>query len=146
MISIEAFRAGLLVRTLKELLRNPTGQASGSCHHRLMVRTSGSHPGNRGSIPRGGNLVSDFMYTIYWLFNDQETYVGFTDNLPRRLEEHRNKQVKTTKIFSQFRYFILEQAESLVEARQREKYWKSATGRKKLRKIYPSILARSSSG
>ncbi|HRY63450.1 MAG TPA: GIY-YIG nuclease family protein [Patescibacteria group bacterium] len=86
------------------------------------------------------------MYTIYWLFNDQETYVGFTDNLPRRLEEHRNKQVKTTKIFSQFRYFILEQAESLVEARQREKYWKSATGRKKLRKIYPSILARSSSG
>ena len=28
------------------------------CPHRLTARTSGSHPGNRGSIPRGGaNLI-----------------------------------------------------------------------------------------
>lgn len=35
------------------------------CRHRLMVRTSGFHPENRGSIPRGGTNFLLFQCFIF---------------------------------------------------------------------------------
>ncbi|NMB48481.1 GIY-YIG nuclease family protein [Candidatus Kuenenbacteria bacterium] len=85
------------------------------------------------------------MYVIYWLLTGDKTYIGFSNNFPRRLEEHRKKCVKSTKKFNQFEHYILERVETLIEARQRERYWKSSAGRKKLKKLYSLIVARSSS-
>ena len=113
----------------------------------MVIGVPASARGARQAIPRGGKLVSDFMYIIYWLISREihKTYVGFSDNLPRRLREHKNKKVKTTENFGQFRCFILERVVTSEQAIRREKYWKSSAGRKKLKKLYSLITARSSS-
>jgi len=81
------------------------------------------------------------MYIIYWLINKDtnRTYVGFSNNLKRRLLDHKNKKVKTTKNFGKLRCYILEKVDNLETARQREKYWKSAAGRKKLKVLFNKI-------
>lgn len=82
-----------------------------------------------------------FMYTIYWLINEQKnkTYVGFSKNLKQRIFEHKNKKVKYTTNFGNFTYHVLEEIDNLTKARQREKYWKSAAGRRKLKSLYKNI-------
>lgn len=88
------------------------------------------------------------MYTIYWLISEdlKRTYVGFTDNVKQRLEYHKNKKVKTTITFGKFKCFKLEEVKDLSQAIIREKYWKSAAGRKKLKKLFDKIMASSSNG
>jgi len=78
------------------------------------------------------------MYKIYLLISESndKTYVGFTDNIDRRKNEHRNQKVKTTKNFGNFRTILLGEANNAAEARQKEKYWKSGTGRKKLKSYF----------
>lgn len=75
------------------------------------------------------------MYFIYWLISEDrsKTYVGFTDNLQKRVECHGSKKVKTTKSFGNFSVDILEEVDDIKQARTREKYWKSSAGRKKLK-------------
>ena len=77
-------------------------------------------------------------YFIYLLTSQdkQKTYVGFTDDLESRMKKHKNKGVRTTKYFGSFDWMVLEKVlpnESL--AREAEKYWKSAAGRKKIKEI-----------
>ena len=81
------------------------------------------------------------MYLIYWLINQKakETYIGFTDNLKERLNQHRNKRVKSTKNFNNFSCVILEKVSTREIAREREKYWKSHAGRKKLKNIFNKL-------
>ena len=90
------------------------------------------------------------MYIIYWLINESctKTYVGFSNKLQNRLHKHKNKRVKSTKNFGNFKVYILEEIETLEKSRKREKYWKSAAGRKKLKKYFNTInnLPPSSSG
>ena len=38
-----------------------------SCRYRLVVRTSGSHPGNRGSIPRSGTFFKKIKKHPDWV-------------------------------------------------------------------------------
>ncbi|RJQ33668.1 GIY-YIG nuclease family protein [Candidatus Parcubacteria bacterium] len=78
------------------------------------------------------------MYIVYWLIaeNRFKTYLGFTSDLENRLKKHRTKQVKSTKDFGEFKCFIIEKAINIVQARKREKYWKSCIGRKKLEKVF----------
>lgn len=78
------------------------------------------------------------MYVIYWLIaeDSNKTYVGFTSDINKRLGRHRQHVVKSTRDFSKFRCFILEQVKNVAEARSREKYWKSCAGRKKLKIIF----------
>lgn len=89
-------------------------------------------------------------HIIYWLISEnfQETYIGFTDNINKRVKEHKNKKVKTTKNFGRLRCFKIEGVKNLQEAKKREKYWKSSAGRKKLRDYFKKInkMPPSSSG
>ena len=98
-------------------------------------------------VEAGSGLVKNMKYFIYWLINERETktYVGISADLSNRLKQHRNKQVNTTKEFGNFKYYIIEIVEGSVEAREREKYWKSSAGRKKLKRLF-KIKAPSSSG
>jgi len=88
------------------------------------------------------------MYKIYWLISKSrnKTYIGFTSNIKQRLNYHFVGKVKTTENFGNFRCFILEEVVTLLEARCRERYWKSCAGRKKLKIYYKKIEASSSNG
>ena len=82
------------------------------------------------------------MYKIYWIINQHKTktYVGFSDRLQKRLNEHKNKKVKTTKNFGKFNVYLLEEINTLNEAREKEKYWKSTAGRRKLKLYFNKII------
>jgi len=81
------------------------------------------------------------MYIIYWILSERrdKTYVGYSNVLERRLTEHKDKKVKSTINFGKFTYKILDKTNTLQEARIKEKYWKSATGRRKLKKLFDKI-------
>ena len=78
------------------------------------------------------------MYYVYWIIDrkNEKTYVGFTDDLERRIQEHKNGSTQTTRFFEEFEVHILEEVCERTIARQRERYWKSAAGRKKLKTTY----------
>jgi putative endonuclease len=80
-------------------------------------------------------------YIIYWLLSENKyrTYIGFSDKIKRRIMEHKSGKVKTTKGFDKFRCFKLEEVENIEKARIREKYWKSSSGRKKLKEYFIKI-------
>ncbi len=75
------------------------------------------------------------MYCIYLLLNENKdkTYIGSTNDINRRICEHKSKKTVSTRNFGDFKHFILEKVDSLMDARKREKYWKSCAGRKKLK-------------
>jgi putative endonuclease len=79
------------------------------------------------------------MYTVYVLqSDDKRLYKGFTNNLDRRLEEHKNKTVKTTRNFINIQVIYTEQCQDRISARKREKYLKSSAGRRYLKNILQS--------
>ncbi len=70
-----------------------------------------------------------FVYILYSISFDRY-YVGLTDSLERRLEEHNKGKTKSTKAFIPWQIVHVEQFETLLETRNREKYLKSAAGRR----------------
>lgn len=76
------------------------------------------------------------MYIIYVLQSDDgRLYKGMTNNLHRRLEEHKKGGTKTTKKFTGIKVVYQETQKSRFLARKREKYLKSAAGRKFLKRM-----------
>jgi putative endonuclease len=74
------------------------------------------------------------MYIVYVLQdNNNKYYKGMTDNIERRLKEHRRGKTKSTKNMSDLRIVYTERLETRIEARKREKYLKSAAGRRFLK-------------
>ena len=88
------------------------------------------------------------MYWIYVLksVNYEKTYVGLTKDLQRRFTEHNNGKSKYTNKFKPWIIVYTEQAENLQLARIKEKYYKSAAGRKKIKLILNNLRPRSSAG
>ncbi len=87
------------------------------------------------------------MYFVYVLKSkkDQRLYYGFTDKLERRLNEHNSGKVRSTKTRLPFELMYYEKVENIINARKREKYFKSGFGRKYIKgKI--SSTASSSNG
>ncbi len=85
------------------------------------------------------------MYFVYVLKSkiDNKYYYGFTDNLMRRLSNHNNKEVKSTKSRAPFELVYFEKVDNIIDARKKEKYFKSGFGRKYIKN---KILALSSNG
>jgi putative endonuclease len=65
----------------------------------------------------------------------QYIYVGLTDNLNRRFEQHNTGWNPTTKPYLPFRLIYVEELTTRSEARIREKYLKSGVGKKFLKGI-----------
>jgi len=61
---------------------------------------------------------------------DESHYVGMSKNPDRRLEDHNSDKVSSTKSKIPWKIIHLEAFENRVEARKREKYLKSAAGRR----------------
>jgi putative endonuclease len=77
------------------------------------------------------------MHYVYAISSLERNYiyVGLTDNLERRFFEHNNGQNKTTKPYKPYIIIYSEYFETRLEARNREKYFKSGSGKEKLRII-----------
>ena len=70
-----------------------------------------------------------------------KTYVGITDDPIRRLMEHNSGDSSFTNKFKPWVLIYKEELLNRIEARRREKYFKSAAGRKKIKKIIYSAIA-----
>ena len=77
------------------------------------------------------------VFVIYVIESqiDNRLYVGFTENLERRIKEHNDGKTKSTKGFRPWILVYSEVLYSREEARKREKYLKSGCGKEFLKLI-----------
>ncbi|MFN3755700.1 MAG: GIY-YIG nuclease family protein [Flavobacterium sp.] len=79
-----------------------------------------------------------FVYAILSLERNY-IYVGLTENLDRRIFEHNSGKNKTTQPYKPFKLIHFEECETRMDARTREKYFKSGVGKEKLKIIRDSF-------
>ncbi len=78
------------------------------------------------------------MYTVYVLQDSSgKLYKGMTTDLLRRLKEHKSGNTITTARMKDFHVAYKEKFDTFDEARPRELYFKSAAGRRYLKKNLP---------
>jgi putative endonuclease len=75
------------------------------------------------------------MFFVYVLRSQRDCtlYVGLTNNLTRRLQEHNRGHQRSTKAKRPFTLLLSECFETRHAARAREKYYKSGFGREILK-------------
>lgn len=85
------------------------------------------------------------FYFIYVLFslNDKGIYIGFTDDLNRRVKEHQKGFVKSTKDRRPIKLIYFEGYKDKKSAVNREKYLKSGWGRNYLNKMVINYIKNS---
>ena len=75
------------------------------------------------------------MWYVYVLRNQQrQLYIGSTNNLKRRIDEHNSGKTQTTRILGPFRLEAYVAIPDEARARILETYFKSGSGRAVLRK------------
>jgi len=79
----------------------------------------------------------DDKYFIYAIQSelDGRIYVGFTSNFEKRLLEHNNGKTKSTKGFKPWKKLYIEEVFGRVNARTKEKYYKSGIGKEFLKSL-----------
>ncbi|WP_422105598.1 GIY-YIG nuclease family protein [Winogradskyella sp.] len=72
------------------------------------------------------------MFYVYVLYSSdfERYYVGISTNIQRRLKGHNSAKVISTKAFRPWAIVHFESFPTRIEARHREKYLKSAAGRR----------------
>ena len=77
------------------------------------------------------------MFYVYAISSIEKNhiYVGLTSNFEERLKRHNGLKERTTKFYAPFKLIYLEEAITRIDARVREKYWKSGIGKEKLRSL-----------
>ena len=77
------------------------------------------------------------MYYVYAIVSEKRNYiyVGLTNNLERRIEEHNSGRNKTTKAYKPFKVIYKEKFIERIEAREKEKYLKSGIGKEFLKTL-----------
>ncbi len=80
-------------------------------------------------------------YIVYVLKSKSanKSYVGFTNDLERRIKEHNSGRHFYTKRYMPWEIIYQEKIGDLQSARKREKYLKSATGRKFLKEVFEGL-------
>jgi putative endonuclease len=79
-----------------------------------------------------------YVYAISSLAHNY-IYLGLTQDVEERIKTHNGGRERTTKFYKPFELIFSEVCETRVEARFREKYWKSGAGKEKLRILRDSI-------
>ena len=83
----------------------------------------------------GNSTSMMFFYTYVLLsFKDNEYYIGYTNDLKRRIEEHNVGKNFSTKSRMPLKLIYFEACLNEDDAKQREKYFKSTIGRRYLSK------------
>ncbi len=91
------------------------------------------------------------MFFVYVLrsLKDGTTYIGYTENLEKRLKQHNNGETRSLKNKTPLEIVYVEEYESKTEARKRELRLKNNSWEKEqlFKRIFPEkFLARSSRG
>ena len=60
---------------------------------------------------------------------DGRLYKGTSENIERRIKEHNSGKMKSTKGFRPWKLVYFEEFDTFMEARDREKFFKSGSGR-----------------
>lgn len=83
------------------------------------------------------------MYYVYAIASLERNYiyVGLTDNVDRRFGEHNEGKNKTTKPYRPFVLIFTIEAATRIEARKLEKYYKSGSGKEKLKQIRQTFIS-----
>jgi putative endonuclease len=81
-------------------------------------------------------LKQVFMITVYVLQGKTKRYVGITNNLARRLAEHKSGNTKSAQLIGPFKLLYTEKFPDHITARKREKFLKSGQGREFLSFLY----------
>ena len=78
------------------------------------------------------------MHYVYILLSETKTrtYTGVADDVEKRLKEHNAGRVKSSSPYRPYKVIHAESFETLSEARQKEKFYKSTTGRRRLKEIF----------
>jgi len=77
------------------------------------------------------------MITVYAIKSENHNfiYVGMTNDLNRHLDEHNTGMNKSTKAYLPYKLIYSEIHPDRIEARKREKYFKSGIGKEFLRSL-----------
>ena len=77
------------------------------------------------------------MYYVYAIssLHRNYIYVGLTDNVERRFNEHNSGKNRTTKPYAPFQLIFTQMCDNREEARKLEVFYKSGIGKEKLREI-----------
>jgi putative endonuclease len=70
-----------------------------------------------------------YVYVLESIKNG-ERYIGYTNNIKRRLEEHKKRQSLSTKFMIPFKLIYFEGCTNSEDAQRRERYLKTHQGRK----------------
>ena len=81
------------------------------------------------------------MYYVYILLNEEKnrTYTGVSDDVEERLKEHNTGRVKSSNPYRPYKVVHTEPFDTLSEARQKEKFYKSTTGRRRLKEMLVKV-------
>jgi putative endonuclease len=81
------------------------------------------------------------MFTVYAIKSEDKDriYVWMTTNLERRLSDHNRWYNKSTKAYRPFKILLKEKYWTSLEARTREKYYKSWIWKEKLKLIVAGL-------
>jgi len=85
--------------------------------------------------------MSNYFY-VYVLQSEKDSnfYIGYTNDLRRRLEAHQNGQVKSTKNRLPIKLIYWEGCLNQADATRREKYLKTAWGKRYLKNRLKNYL------
>lgn len=77
------------------------------------------------------------MYYIYAIKSiaTNYIYVGLTADTERRITEHNSRKEKTTRFYAPFKTILIEEYNTRIKAREREKYLKSGAGKEYLKSL-----------
>jgi len=75
------------------------------------------------------------MYYVYIVLNldNRNFYTGYTEDLKKRITQHQNKEVFTTRNFEHFELVYYEACLNKYDAIKRERYLKSSPGKRYLK-------------
>ncbi|MBU1091374.1 GIY-YIG nuclease family protein [Patescibacteria group bacterium] len=81
-----------------------------------------------------------FYTYIYYSLSDKRFYIGYTNNIERRVCEHGRGKVVSTSKRNDLKLIFYEAYFSEKDARRREKYFKTTKGKKGLRQMLSESL------
>lgn len=88
-------------------------------------------------LPAGRQGIGDIMYYVYAISSlvKKYIYVGLTSNIEKRLTEHNAGYQRSTMAYTPYKLIYKELFTTRVEARAREKYFKSGIGKEFLKSL-----------
>ncbi len=94
-----------------------------------------------GRLVQGNNFLRTMYYVYVLLSNkDRNFYIGFTENVEQRLDEHNAGKNVSTKLRRPFGLIYYEAHTSKSDALRRERYFKATKGKATLKQILKDAL------